>query len=95
MIFTQHFTDDTDALLESGIMGQSHLGHGVEYAPVHRFQAVPYIRESTGDNDTHGIVEVGTPHFLFDIYGFNSFSYHFLLRLRNLNTQDESELRLF
>ena len=59
-------------------MSKPQFGHGVEDATVHGFQAVPDIGEGAGDNDAHGIIEVGTSHFLFDIYIFYSFSCHFL-----------------
>jgi len=48
-------------------MGESQFRHGVEDAPVHRFQAVPHVREGAGDDNAHRIVEVRTPHLVFDI----------------------------
>ena len=34
---------------------------------MYRFQAVPHIGQGALHNDTHGIVDIGFLHFLFDV----------------------------
>ena len=36
--------------------------HGVQDAPVDRFQSVPGIRQGTGHDDAHGVIQIGLPH---------------------------------
>ena len=43
------------------------LMHGVQDAAVDGFQAVPHIGQGALHNDTHGIVDIGFLHFLFDV----------------------------
>ncbi len=66
VIFTQHFTDDTGALLVRRIRLQPHVVHRVENAAMHRLQAVAGIGQRTGHDDAHRVVEVAGPHLIFD-----------------------------
>ena len=34
---------------------------------MYRFQAVPHIGQGALNNDTHGLVDIGFLHFLFDV----------------------------
>ena len=68
MVFTQHLADDTGALAVRAVVAYTHVIHGIENAPVYRFQPVTYIREGTRHDDTHRIVEVRALHFVFYIY---------------------------
>ena len=39
---------------------------------MHRFQTIAHIRQSTADDDGHGIIEVAFLHLLFDGDGGNA-----------------------
>ena len=69
VILTQHFTDDTGALLVGRAWVQAHIVHGVEDAAVHRLEAIARIREGAGHDHAHGVVEIGSAHLLFDQHG--------------------------
>ena len=58
MILTQDFANDTRRFLIR--LRRAHAGflHRVENAPMHRFQAIAYIRQCTSDNDAHRVVDV-------------------------------------
>ena len=58
MIFTEDFTDDTGRFLVGLVRAHARLLHRVKDAAVYWFQAVPDIRQSTRDDDTHRIVDV-------------------------------------
>ena len=45
------------------------LAHGEQHPAVHGFQAVANVRQGTAHNDAHGVVQVGLPQFVFDVYG--------------------------
>jgi len=63
----QHLPDDAGRLAEGRVRAHTHLVHGVQDAPLHRFQAVAGIRQGAGDDDAHGIVEICPAHLLVDI----------------------------
>ena len=64
MVFTHGVTDDTCTLTMWLVRSQSQLLHGVEDTSLHRLQAVPDIRQGTGNDNAHGVVAVGITHFL-------------------------------
>ena len=46
--------------------------HGVQHPPVHRLEAVVHAGQGPSDDDAHGVVQVGLPHFLFDFDGLDA-----------------------
>ena len=69
VVLAKHLADDGGALLVGGAGAQPHALHRVEDAPVHRFQPVAHVRQGTGDDDAHGVVQVRAAHLLFYAYG--------------------------
>ena len=68
MIFTHCITDDTRALTMRFVGTVVQFDHGVEDPSLHRLQAVPHIREGTGSDNAHGIIDVGNLHRFFQVY---------------------------
>ena len=64
MVSAQHVADASGRLLEGLVMGQIVLVHGVENPAVHRLEAVAHVRQSTADDDRHGVLYVGFLHLL-------------------------------
>ena len=58
MVFTQYLTHDAGALLMGGVVAYPQIVHGIEYAPVYWLQAVANVRQSTGDDYAHGVIEI-------------------------------------
>ena len=67
VIFTDDITDDSRRLHIGSVEGVVQNIHGEQNSTMHGLQAVAHIRQSTANNDTHGIVEVGLPEFIFDV----------------------------
>ena len=67
VIFTQHFADETGALAMRRIRPQAHVVHGIEDAPVDRLEAVAGVGQGAGDDDAHGVIQVGVTHLLVDV----------------------------
>ena len=67
MIFTEDFTDDTGRFLVGLVRAHARLLHRVKDAAVYWFQAVPDIRQSTRDDDTHSVVDVRVLHLVFQV----------------------------
>jgi len=55
----EHVTNGTRRLLVLGVCVQAQLTHGVDNAPLYRFQAVADMRQGTVHDHVHGVVEVG------------------------------------
>ena len=66
MIFTQAFADDPGGFFVGCVGTNAHVLHGIENAPVDGLEAIAYVRDGTGDDDAHGIVEVSCAHFIVD-----------------------------
>ena len=64
MIFTHRIADNTRALSVRLIRTVIELDHGPENTSLHRFQPVPHIREGTGHDDGHRVIDVGRLHRL-------------------------------
>ena len=47
-------------------MGIPGLVHRVQNTPMHWFQTVARIWNRTTDDDRHGVVEIASPHLIFD-----------------------------
>ena len=58
VVFAKHVADGTSGFLVLGIGRQPEFGHGVDDTPLHRFQAVPDVRQGPVENDVHGIIQV-------------------------------------
>jgi len=67
MIFAQHFADDARRLFIGQVGAQAHIVHGIQNTTVHRLEPVAGVRQGPGDDDAHGVIEVGLLHFLVDI----------------------------
>ena len=62
MVPAQHVAHGGGALAEGVVVGQVILVHGVEDPAVHRFEAVPHIRQGTAHDNAHGVFDVGFLH---------------------------------
>ena len=80
MVFTHGSADDTGTLTVRLLRIKSELLHGIKNAPLNRLQAVPHIRNGTGDDDAHCIVTEGGFHFFRKI----QLDYGFFLGIQNL-----------
>ena len=74
MKFTEYIAHDTGRFLVRLIRKHAGFTHGIENAAVNRFQTIPHIRQRTGDDDGHGIVNVGIFHLPFQ-RGIDDFSF--------------------
>jgi hypothetical protein len=45
---------------------EAHLVHRVQDSPMDRLQAVAYVRQSAGDDDAHGVIDVRRAHLVLD-----------------------------
>ena len=63
---THHVADDAGGLaVRPGPVVAAHA-HGVENAPVHRFQAVAHVGDGPRHDHAHRVIEVGALHFVFN-----------------------------
>ena len=69
VVLAQHLADDTGALAVGLVGPHTHLVHCVEDAPLHRLQPVSHIGQGPGDDNAHGVAEVGGAHLIFDADG--------------------------
>ena len=68
MIFTEHFADDTGGFLGLAAEAQAQSVHSEKDAALHRLEAVAHIREGSGHDDRHRIIDVGRTHFMVNFY---------------------------
>src|SRR5262249_37776024 len=68
VVFFKNLTYNTSALRISFVVVQSFRMHRIEDPAVNWLQSVTDVRQGTSDNDGHCIVEIRTPHLVFDIY---------------------------
>ena len=71
VIATQHSTDGIGALMVCLIGCQPLFEHGIENTAVYRFQTVTHVRQCTGNNDRHCILQEGVLHFSANFDGGN------------------------
>ena len=70
VILTQHFTDDTRALLvRPGVHQIEIVVHGVEDAPVDRLEPIAHVGQGARHDHAHGVIEVGVLHGAGDVDG--------------------------
>ena len=70
MELTKHLTHDPRTLLGLSGVTQAETVHAEEDAPLHGLEAVAHVREGTGDDDGHRIVDVCRTHLLVDLDRF-------------------------
>ena len=70
VILPDYFPYDTGGFLVGLIRCHAQIVHCIQNTAMNWFQSVPYIRQGTGYNYTHGIVKERCSHFLTDIYLF-------------------------
>ena len=73
VILTDYIADDTRRFLVGAIPVVGQLVHREQNPAVHRFQTIPHIRERPSDYDAHGVIEIRTPHLLFEAYRYGFF----------------------
>ncbi len=66
MVFAHHLADDAGALHVLLVPVDAQFAHGVEDAPVHGLETVAHVGQRAGHDHAHGVVEVGTLHFIGD-----------------------------
>ena len=64
VVLAHHLADDARRLAVRLVGGEAALLHGVEDAAMDGLEAVARVRQGAGDDDAHGVVEVGAPHLL-------------------------------
>ena len=69
MIFLQTLADHAGALHVLAVVQHAHVMHGVKNAPMHRLQSVADVGQRAADDDRHGIVEIRSPHLVFNVDG--------------------------
>ena len=58
MIFTHGISDNTRTFTIWPVITDSQLIHVIECSSLYRFQTIPDIREGSGNDNTHGIVNI-------------------------------------
>ena len=71
MILLQTLADDAGALHVLAVVQHAHVVHGVENAAMHRLQSVAHVGQRAPDDDRHRIVEIRTPHLVFNVDGLH------------------------
>ncbi|SPU80182.1 Uncharacterised protein [Brucella suis] len=64
VILTHDLTNHTGRLAVGAVIGEIHLVHGMENAPMHRLQAVAHIGQRAAHDHAHGIIKIRPLHFL-------------------------------
>ena len=62
VVFTHGVTYDTGAFPVGAVETDTQLVHVVEGSPLYGLQAVSYVRECSGYDYAHGVVDVGFLH---------------------------------
>jgi hypothetical protein len=66
VVLADHVAHDARGLLVGLVPVVGKLVHGEEHAAVHGLQAVAHVRQGAAHDHAHGVIEVGTPHFLLE-----------------------------
>ena len=64
VIFTHGITYDTGTFSVWPIITDSQFIHIIQCSSLYRFQSVTHIRQGSGDNNTHGVIDIGFLHDL-------------------------------
>ena len=73
MVLAHGIADNTGGLPVGAVPADPQLIHVIEGPPLDRLQAVPHVGKGPGDDDTHGVVDIGLLHE-GGIFGFNDFA---------------------
>ena len=68
MIFTHGITNDTGTFTMWLIRTVIQLDHGIKNSSLYRLQTISYIRQGSGCNNTHGIINIITLHGFLQVY---------------------------
>ena len=68
VIFTHCITDNTRTFTMWLVRTIIQLYHGIQYTTLNRFQTISYIRQCSGSDNAHCIVNVRVLHGLFQIH---------------------------
>ena len=71
MIFTHGITDDTGTLTMWLVRSVIQLNHCIQNTSLYRFQSISDIRQCTGSNNRHRIIDIGSFHCFFQIHRFD------------------------
>jgi len=77
MIFTHGIADDTRTFTVWSVITDSQFIHIIECTSLNRFKPISDIRQSTGNNDTHCIIDKRFLHGV-RIFCFNNLLFHLL-----------------
>ncbi|MPM67170.1 hypothetical protein SDC9_114087 [bioreactor metagenome] len=66
VVLTHDLADDAGTFDEGTVPDVVRLVHGVQHAAMHRLQAVARVRQRPADDHAHRVIEIGTPHLVFE-----------------------------
>jgi hypothetical protein len=67
VVVTHHLADDTGTLVVPAVRPETGVVHGVQHPAVHRLKPVADVRQRTGHDHAHGVVDVGPLHLVLDV----------------------------
>ena len=67
VIFPQHFPHHPGTFPERTIGGKTQLVHGIENTTVYGLKPIPRIRQGPTHNHAHGVLQVGSGHFIAEV----------------------------
>ena len=62
MVFSHRIAYDTGTFPVGPVVTDPQFIHVVQSAALYRFESVSYVRQRPGDNDTHGVIDIGFLH---------------------------------
>ena len=68
MIFTDGVADDAGRLFIRLVISIAELVHRPEHAAVDGFEPVAHVGKGAPDDHGHCVIEIRSPHLVFDIY---------------------------
>ena len=71
VVFTNHIPDHSGRLHVGPVVGIVQLIHGEEHTFMHWLQAIANVGQSPPNDDAHGVIEVGLPQLVLNIYWVN------------------------
>jgi hypothetical protein len=66
VVLADHVADDARTLLVGAVPVVVQFVHREQHAPVHRLEAIARIGQGSSDDHAHRVIQVGTPHLLFE-----------------------------
>ena len=69
MIFTHGISHNTGAFTVGSVITDSKLIHIIQGSSLYRLQAVPHIRKCPGNDNAHGIINIGFLHHVRIVRG--------------------------